>query len=159
MRVVFEIFIRLKYVIVPTLVRSVYVLQITKCQVSGDRRGVWSLMGCSAGGGFSMRAFGWGSHSAQNAASQSSQGSHGHNNHGSQEARAKLERKLCLARDTPDALFDLSECFLKAVPSGVFSLCRVFRKEALNLRDNLLSTLNDGGDLSDLFLIQVSFIC
>ncbi|XP_077298455.1 E3 ubiquitin-protein ligase LRSAM1-like [Arctopsyche grandis] len=98
-------------------------------------------MGCSAGGGFSMRAFGWGG-------SATGEG-------GRAEVRARLQRKLCLARESPDTQFDLSECELRAVPSGVFSLCRVFRKDALILRDNQLSHLTDGGDLADLILIQI----
>lgn len=98
-------------------------------------------MGCSAGGGFSMRAFGWGG----NATGEG----------GRAEVRARLQRKLCLARESPDSQFDLSECELRAVPSGVYSLCRVFRKDALILRDNQLSQLTDGGDLADLILIQI----
>jgi len=38
------------------------------------------------------------------------------------------------ARENPEPLFDLSDCGLKQVPSGIYSLCRVFRKEALYLQ-------------------------
>lgn len=54
------------------------------------------------------------------------------------------------ARDTPEPEFDLSDCMLKEVPSGVFVLCRVLRKEHLRLNNNQLRSLNGGGALSDL---------
>jgi hypothetical protein len=38
------------------------------------------------------------------------------------------------ARENPEPVFDLSDCGLKQVPSGIYSLCRVFRKEALYLQ-------------------------
>ena len=38
------------------------------------------------------------------------------------------------ARENPEPVFDLSDCGLKLVPSGIYSLCRVFRKEALYLQ-------------------------
>lgn len=60
---------------------------------------------------------------------------------------------LCIvlqARDTPEPEFDLSDCRLKEVPSGVFVLCRVLLKERLRLNNNQLRTLNGGGALSDL---------
>lgn len=72
-----------------------------------------------------------------------------------EDYKQKLERKLYLARETPDPSFDLAECRLKAVPTGIFSLCKVFRKETLNLQGNLLTTLEDGGLLSDLYLLKV----
>lgn len=54
------------------------------------------------------------------------------------------------ARDTPEPEFDLSDCMLKEVPSGVFVLCRILLKERLRLNNNLLRSLNGGGALSDL---------
>lgn len=51
--------------------------------------------------------------------------------------KSRLERKLYLARENPEPIFDLSECNLKAVPSNIFSLCKVFRKEALYLQVSL----------------------
>jgi hypothetical protein len=38
------------------------------------------------------------------------------------------------ARENPEPVFDLSDCGLKTVPSGIYSLCKVFRKEALYLQ-------------------------
>lgn len=57
---------------------------------------------------------------------------------------------LLQARDTPEPEFDLSDCDLKEVPSGVFVLCRVLRKERLLLNKNQLRCLNGGGSFSDL---------
>lgn len=54
------------------------------------------------------------------------------------------------ARDTPEPEFDLTDCRLKEVPSGVFVLCRVLLKERLRLNNNCLRTLSGGGALSDL---------
>lgn len=59
------------------------------------------------------------------------------------------------ARETPEPIFDLSECYLKEVPSGVFVLCRVLRKEVLLLHCNGLTSLKGGGLCSDLSLIRV----
>lgn len=64
------------------------------------------------------------------------------------------------AKDTPEPEFDLSECNLKDVPSGVFVLCRVLLKERLKLQKNQLQSLNGGGtlmDLSNLKLLDLSF--
>lgn len=69
--------------------------------------------------------------------------------------KARLERQMCLARETPEPEFVLSECDLKTVPSGVFILCRVLRKERLDLRTNRLRSLDSGGTLSDLALLTV----
>jgi len=38
------------------------------------------------------------------------------------------------ARENPEPVFDLFDCGLKTVPSGIYSLCKVFRKEALYLQ-------------------------
>ncbi|KAF7265964.1 hypothetical protein GWI33_020702 [Rhynchophorus ferrugineus] len=64
--------------------------------------------------------------------------------------KKKLEHKLYLARESPELIFDLSDCDLINIPSGVYSLCRVFRKESLRLQNNQLSSLAGGGDLKDL---------
>ncbi|XP_069686347.1 E3 ubiquitin-protein ligase LRSAM1-like isoform X1 [Periplaneta americana] len=69
--------------------------------------------------------------------------------------KARLEHKLYLARENPEPVFDLSDCDLKTVPSGIYSLCRVFRKEALYLQENHLSSLAGGGSLNDLTLLQI----
>ena len=41
-------------------------------------------------------------------------------------------------------MYDLASCALKAVPSGVYSKCKVLRKEALLLQDNELTNLTTG---------------
>lgn len=71
------------------------------------------------------------------------------------DARAKLERKLYIAKESPEVDFDLSDCQLKQVPSGTYSICKVYRKELLYLQDNKLQSLEGGGQLSDLYLIKV----
>lgn len=48
--------------------------------------------------------------------------------------KARLENKLCVARVTPEPIFDLSECNLTVIPPEVFAVCRVLRKEALFLQ-------------------------
>lgn len=69
--------------------------------------------------------------------------------------KANLERKLYLAKESPEPVFDLSECHLKEVPSGIYSICKVYRKDHLNLSNNRLSSLEDGGNLNDLYLIKM----
>lgn len=72
-----------------------------------------------------------------------------------QDVRAKLERKLYIARESPDPEFDLSDCQLKRLPAGIFSICKVFRKDNLYLHNNQLQSLEEGGQLSDLQLVKV----
>ncbi|XP_060832176.1 E3 ubiquitin-protein ligase LRSAM1-like isoform X2 [Bombus pascuorum] len=69
--------------------------------------------------------------------------------------KARLEHKLYLARENPEPIFDVSECALKHVPSGIYSLCRVFRKKVLWMYSNKLTSLSGGGALSDLSLLVV----
>ncbi|XP_033224137.1 E3 ubiquitin-protein ligase LRSAM1-like isoform X2 [Belonocnema kinseyi] len=69
--------------------------------------------------------------------------------------KARLEHKLYLARENPESTFDISECALKQVPSGIYSLCRVFRKRKLLMNSNKLNSLSNGGALSDLSLLTV----
>ncbi|XP_011637544.1 LOW QUALITY PROTEIN: E3 ubiquitin-protein ligase LRSAM1-like [Pogonomyrmex barbatus] len=69
--------------------------------------------------------------------------------------KARLEYKLYLARENPEPVFDVSECALKNVPSGIYSLCKVFRKRILLMYDNKLSSLSGGGALNDLSLLTV----
>ncbi|XP_018045413.1 PREDICTED: E3 ubiquitin-protein ligase LRSAM1-like isoform X4 [Atta colombica] len=69
--------------------------------------------------------------------------------------KARLEYKLYLARENPEPVFDVSECALKNVPSGIYSLCKVFRKKILLMYDNKLSSLSGGGALCDLSLLTV----
>lgn len=70
-------------------------------------------------------------------------------------ARANLDRKLYLAKESPESEFDLSDCELRRVPSGIYSICKVYRKEKIYLNNNKLQTLEDGGQLSDLYFIKV----
>lgn len=67
--------------------------------------------------------------------------------------KSRLEHKLYLARENPEPCFDLSDCALRDVPAGVFSLCKVFRKESLYLQDNQLSSLEGGGNVKDLAML------
>ncbi|XP_066585854.1 E3 ubiquitin-protein ligase LRSAM1-like isoform X2 [Prorops nasuta] len=69
--------------------------------------------------------------------------------------KARLEHKLYLARENPEPIFDLSECALKQVPSGIYSLCKVFRKETLCMHSNKLSSLSGGGALNDLSMLTI----
>lgn len=88
------------------------------------------------------------------------------------ESKAILEHKLYLvrnvdssvvskvkfifqAKETPEPIFDLSECDIKEVPQGIYSLCRVFLKERLLLQSNNLSSLSGGGNLTDLKFLKV----
>ncbi|CAH0722483.1 unnamed protein product, partial [Brenthis ino] len=73
----------------------------------------------------------------------------------SEDMQAKLERKMYLARESPEPDFDLSDCQLRRVPSGIFSICKVFRKDNLYLHNNRLQSLEEGGQLSDLKLVKV----
>ena len=41
------------------------------------------------------------------------------------------------AQESPEPVYDLSDCGLKSVPAGVFSKCKVLRKEALLLQVNI----------------------
>lgn len=59
------------------------------------------------------------------------------------------------AREAPEPVFDLSECGLRHVPHGIYSLCRVFLKEVLRLDRNCLTSLSGGGQLKDLMLLKV----
>lgn len=79
----------------------------------------------------------------------------GKNSNSAGESRAKLERKLYLAKESPEPDFDLSDCGLRHVPSGIYSICKVYRKKYLYLHENKLQSLDDGGLLSDLYLIKV----
>lgn len=80
-------------------------------------------------------------------------GKNPNNNHN--DIRAILQRKLYIAKESPEPDFDLSDCQLKHVPSGTFSICKVYRKEYIYLQNNNLQNLEEGGELSDLYLIKV----
>ncbi|XP_053971867.1 E3 ubiquitin-protein ligase LRSAM1-like isoform X2 [Hylaeus volcanicus] len=78
-----------------------------------------------------------------------------HGNKVNVDYKARLEHKLYLARENPEPIFDVSECALKQVPSGIYSLCKVFRKKVLWMYNNKLTSLSGGGALSDLSLLVV----
>ncbi|CAO1357595.1 unnamed protein product [Diamesa serratosioi] len=70
--------------------------------------------------------------------------------------KARLEKKLYLSRENPEPVFDLSDCNLENLPgSGLFTICKVLRKEELILKNNKLKSLKSGGVIQDLELIQV----
>ncbi|XP_050311720.1 E3 ubiquitin-protein ligase LRSAM1-like isoform X2 [Anthonomus grandis grandis] len=69
--------------------------------------------------------------------------------------KQRLEHKLYLARETPEPIFDLSDCDLVNIPQGIYSLCKVFRKETLDLHNNQISSLSGGGELRDLCNLRV----
>ncbi|XP_025076195.1 E3 ubiquitin-protein ligase LRSAM1-like [Pomacea canaliculata] len=73
----------------------------------------------------------------------------------SEKCRKRQQRQEVLAQQDPEPNFDLSECELQEVPSGVYAICKVLQKEALFLHCNWLSSLNGGGILSDLFLLRI----
>ncbi|XP_041481365.1 E3 ubiquitin-protein ligase LRSAM1-like isoform X1 [Lytechinus variegatus] len=73
----------------------------------------------------------------------------------SDEARKRMEHCQFLAQASPEPDYDLSKCELTEVPAGTFSQCKVFRKEVLIMSDNLLSSLNGGGNIKDLSLLRV----
>jgi E3 ubiquitin-protein ligase LRSAM1 len=73
----------------------------------------------------------------------------------SEDHKKVFERKFMLAKDTPEPVYDLSECHLKQVPPGVFIMCKVLLKDSLLLQNNKLTTLEGGGSLADLNLLQV----
>jgi len=64
--------------------------------------------------------------------------------------KARLQHKQYLAQESPEPLYDISECGLKNVPSGVYIKVKMMLKEALLLQDNELTVLNGGGAISDM---------
>lgn len=78
----------------------------------------------------------------------------GRHSHNDNDERAQVERKLYIAKESPEPVFDLSKCNLQEVPSGIYSICKVYRKELLYLNNNNLSSLDHGGSLSDLYMIK-----
>ena len=72
------------------------------------------------------------------------------------EYKTRLEQKLCIFRETPEPICDLSECNLEKLPgNSLFTLIKVQRKEILILGKNRLKSLATGGTLKDLELLQV----
>lgn len=75
----------------------------------------------------------------------------------SDKAKKRSDHQKWLAQENPEPVFDVSNCELSEVPSGVFANCRVLQKEVLLLNDNWLKDLHEagGGTLSDLSNIRV----
>ncbi|KAL8569582.1 hypothetical protein ACOMHN_044720 [Nucella lapillus] len=73
----------------------------------------------------------------------------------SEKCRKRQQRQELLAQQDPEPKFDLSDCELQEVPSGVYAICKVLQKEALFLNNNWLSVLTGGGNFSDLRLLRV----
>lgn len=70
--------------------------------------------------------------------------------------KTRLEQKLCVFKETPEPICDLSECNLDKLPgNSLFSMIKVLRKEILILGKNRLKSLASGGQLSELELLQV----
>jgi len=69
--------------------------------------------------------------------------------------KKRFEHKQYLAQESPEPVYDLTDCALKNVPAGVFSRCKVLRKEALLLQENNLSSLSGGGSIADLCELKV----
>lgn len=70
--------------------------------------------------------------------------------------KTRLEQKLCMFKETPEPICDLSECNLEKLPgNSLFSIVKVQRKEILILGKNRLKSLASGGPLSELELLQV----
>ena len=53
--------------------------------------------------------------------------------------KARLEKKLCLAREIPEPVFDLSDCNLKRIPSNIFSLCKKIKKRLKNIINQIFA--------------------
>ncbi|TRY63249.1 hypothetical protein TCAL_05773 [Tigriopus californicus] len=64
--------------------------------------------------------------------------------------KARLEHRQYLAQESPEPVYNISECGLKNVPPGVYSKCKVLRKDALLLQNNELTLLTGGGTISDM---------
>ena len=47
------------------------------------------------------------------------------------------------AQESPEPVYDLADCGLKSVPSGVYARCRISRKQALLLQVSSLSQVQD----------------
>jgi len=76
----------------------------------------------------------------------------------SKAAKKRFEHLMVVAKENPNRIFDLSECELCQIPTGLFVQCRVLLAESLILHTNLIKSLNDGGKLVDLCKLKVSLI-
>lgn len=68
--------------------------------------------------------------------------------------KTRLAQKLCISKENPEPIFDLSDCNLEKLPV-TFAFIKVLRKEALILGKNRLKSLSSGGDLRELELLKV----
>lgn len=72
------------------------------------------------------------------------------------EYKSRLEQKLCIFKETPEPICDLSECNIEKLPgNSLFSMVKVLRKEILILGKNRLKSLASGGPLNELELLHV----
>lgn len=70
--------------------------------------------------------------------------------------KTRLEQKLCMFKETPEPICDISECNLEKLPgNSLFSIIKVLRKEIVILGKNRLKSLASGGQLTELELVQV----
>ncbi|CAD5123195.1 DgyrCDS11559 [Dimorphilus gyrociliatus] len=72
-----------------------------------------------------------------------------------EKSNRKLEHKLFLARENPDGNYDISDCEINHVPSGVYPLCKVLQKEVLLAHSNFIKSLDGGGSLKDLQRLRI----
>lgn len=68
--------------------------------------------------------------------------------------KARLEQKLCLSKDNPEPIYDVSDCKLEKLPVS-FAFIKVLRKEILILSRNQLKSLASGGNIEELELVKV----
>lgn len=74
----------------------------------------------------------------------------------STNAKRRQDHQQYLAQESPEPLFDLSNCEIEEVPSGVYALCKVLQKEVLLLHDNWLSSIHSSNNnITDLTTIRV----
>ena len=50
------------------------------------------------------------------------------------DLKQKLAKKNYFAQESPEPVYDLSECGAKAIPSGTFSKCKISLKQGLLLQ-------------------------
>ncbi|RWS09673.1 E3 ubiquitin-protein ligase LRSAM1-like protein [Dinothrombium tinctorium] len=73
-----------------------------------------------------------------------------------------LEHKMHISQSNPAPVFDLSDCRLSQLPSGVYIMCKVYRKDRLILSNNLFNKIpnnesNRVEDLRNLKYLNFSF--
>ncbi|XP_060571912.1 E3 ubiquitin-protein ligase LRSAM1-like [Ruditapes philippinarum] len=74
----------------------------------------------------------------------------------STNAKKRQDHQQYLAKENPEPIFDLSNCEIEEIPSGVYALCKVLQKEVLLLHDNWLSSIHSAcNNITDLSSIRV----